>query len=91
MPRNNKKRDPVPDEFESIEKAAEFWETHDLTDYEDIWQNVSFKVNLKKSQRSKVELDPLVADEFTKRARAKRVSLNTLVNRVLKDYINRAA
>ena len=29
------KRDPLPDGFGSYEAAAEFGDTHDLTDYED--------------------------------------------------------
>jgi hypothetical protein len=28
-----KKTDPVPKEFSSYEEAAEFWGTHDTTDY----------------------------------------------------------
>jgi len=31
---NNRKRvDPIPEEFASYEEAAEFWDTHDTTDY----------------------------------------------------------
>ena len=32
---NNKQKqiDPLPDEFSSYEEAAEFWDTHDTTDY----------------------------------------------------------
>ncbi|MBI5304428.1 MAG: hypothetical protein HY868_20010 [Chloroflexi bacterium] len=84
-------RDPTPEEFTSIEQAAEFWETHDLTDYEDVWHEVDFKVNLKHKPGLKVALDPQIANEFTKRARAKRVRVDTLVNRAPKDYLSRAA
>ena len=28
-------RDPMPDEFASREEVAEFWDTHDITDYLD--------------------------------------------------------
>lgn len=30
---NKKKTDPIPDEFGSYEEAAEFWDSHDTTDY----------------------------------------------------------
>jgi hypothetical protein len=91
MPRNNRKRDPIPDEFASIEEAAEFWDTHDLTDYEDIWHEVDFRVDLKRQRHPRVELDPRIANEFAKRARAKRMTLAALVNRVLKDYLKTRA
>jgi hypothetical protein len=28
-----KQTDPLPEEFASYEEAAEFWDTHDTTDY----------------------------------------------------------
>lgn len=30
---NKKKPDRIPDEFGSYEEAAEFWDSHDTTDY----------------------------------------------------------
>lgn len=91
MPKNNKKRDPIPEQFESVDQAAAFWETHDLTDYEDVWHQVDFKVNLRRNPSLQVKIDPQIATEFAKRARAKRTRLDTLVNRVLKDYLKHAA
>ena len=85
--RRNKKRDPIPEQFASIQEAADFWDTHDLTDYEDVWREVKFKVNLKHQH---VKLEPEIADEFDKRARSKKMRLDTFVNRVLKDYLKRA-
>jgi hypothetical protein len=41
------KRDPIPENFASIEEAAEFWETHSLADYWDVTKEVHFDVNLK--------------------------------------------
>lgn len=41
------KRDPLPDDFGSYEAAAEFWDTHDLTDYEDSERDVAnVQINL---------------------------------------------
>ena len=38
---NKKKQiDPIPEEFASYEAAAEFWDTHDTTDYPDAFQTV---------------------------------------------------
>ncbi len=90
MPRSNRKRAQVPEQFATIDEAAEFWETHDLTDYEDIWHEVDFHVNLKRTASPSVELEPQIADEFAKRARAKKMSLDAFVNQVLKEYLKSA-
>ena len=31
--KNSQTRDPLPEEFETFEDLAEFWDTHDVTDY----------------------------------------------------------
>lgn len=33
MAKSKKERDPIPEQFKSIEEAAEFWDSHDLADY----------------------------------------------------------
>jgi hypothetical protein len=35
-----KQVDPIPDEFRSYEEAGEFWDTHDTTDYSNIFRTV---------------------------------------------------
>lgn len=35
MKRPTEQIDPIPEEFASYEEAAEFWDTHDTTDYPD--------------------------------------------------------
>ncbi len=91
MARNNRKRDPIPEEFATIEEAAKFWETHDLTDYEDTWHEVDFHVNLKRPSIPRVELEPQIADEYMKRARVRKMSLDAFVNEVLKEYLKKRA
>lgn len=92
MERNKAHRDPLPEEFRTIEQAAEFWDTHDLTDYEDVWKEVNFEVNVKPSPETSVKLEPQVAKQRAARARAQKVSLQDLTNRVLKEYLqNRPA
>lgn len=46
MPKTKKQRDPVPDRFASIEEFTEFWDTHDITDYPEVWRETDLKVNL---------------------------------------------
>ena len=38
-------RDPMPDEFASRAEVAEFWDTHDFTDYLDELQPITVKLS----------------------------------------------
>ncbi len=38
--------DPLPDEFKSEDEAAEFWDTHSITDYEVFLEPVDLEVDL---------------------------------------------
>jgi hypothetical protein len=37
-------RDPIPEDFESIQRAAEFWDEHDVADYGDLTREAHFEV-----------------------------------------------
>ncbi len=72
----NKNREPIPEQFESIEAAADFWDTHSLADY---WDQVH-KVEIKVRARRRVTLDPDVWKQISRQARIRGVSPETLVN-----------
>jgi hypothetical protein len=40
--------DPIPEEFASYEEAAEFWDTHDTTDYPDAFRTVDVVAEFKR-------------------------------------------
>lgn len=44
MLRSKRVIDPIPDEFETLEEAAEFWDTHDTTDYLEFFEPVEMTV-----------------------------------------------
>lgn len=46
MPRNNMKREPIPKHFRGVEAAAEFWDSHDLTDYWGSTRDAHFRVDV---------------------------------------------
>ncbi len=52
----HKNGDPIPGQFDSIESAADFWDTHSLADYEDQIHQVEIKVCTHRQRR--VTLDP---------------------------------
>lgn len=75
--------DPLPDEFASIEEAAEFWDTHDTVDYEQFTRDVHFDVNLKQRTHL-VGIDGAIYDEVRALAKKKRIPADKLVNRWIK-------
>jgi hypothetical protein len=79
MRKNNKKRDPIPEHFENIEEAAEFWDSHDLADYWDLTKEVEFEVDLQR-RLYLTALEPELAKKLTECARKLGVSTETLIN-----------
>lgn len=77
--RNRKKRDPIPKHFKSIEEAAEFWDSHDLTDYWDLTREAHFEVDIKR-RVFLTALEPQLAKKLTAAAHKQGVSTETLVN-----------
>ena len=45
MNTRKKKRDPIPEHFATLEEAATFWATHDLSDYWDLTEEVEIEVD----------------------------------------------
>lgn len=75
------KRDPIPENFVSIEEAAEFWETHSLADYWDVTKEVHFDVNLKP------RIDEDILQKVEKIASQNGVSAEILINQWLREKI----
>ena len=42
-----KPRSPLPEHFDSLERAAEFWDTNDSADYEEQMTDVEVEVDIK--------------------------------------------
>ena len=90
MPRNKKQRDPLPERFATDEEFEQFWDTHSLADYPDAWREVQFNVMLT-PRKLTVPLEPDLAREIQERARREGVPVKELVNRWLKQQLQRAA
>jgi predicted DNA binding CopG/RHH family protein len=89
--KNKKKHvDPIPDEFASYEEAAEFWDTHDTTDYPEAFKTVEVKTELRK-RHFEVEVEADIMRELQKRAQQKGVPTKRLVNDLLRRQISLAA
>jgi predicted HicB family RNase H-like nuclease len=90
MERNKTKRDSVPTQFKTIDELAKFWDTHDTENYPENWREASVTVRMKIRKYPRIVLDPLVAKKLNRRARAEGVSLNRLVNDLLKETLKQA-
>ena len=73
-----KVKDPLPENFTSIEEAAEFWDTHSLADYWDQTHEVEIEVCA--PRRQWVALAGELTQQVAERARREGISVETLVN-----------
>ena len=90
MAKNKVKHDPIPAKFKTIEDAAEFWDTHSIADYWDLTRPAHFKVNLKQ-RRYLIALEPRMLRRVTRKAEAKGVSTETLINVWITEKLDETA
>ena len=89
MSDKQKQIDPIPEEFASYEEAAEFWDTHDTTDYLDSFETVAVEAELKR-RRYEVEIDEGLMKVLTEQAQKRGIAVSQLVSEMLKDKIRPA-
>ena len=89
---NNKSKsiDPIPEEFSSYEAAAEFWDTHDTTDYLDDFETVPLESELQQ-RHFEVKIDADLMEVLSQQAQKKGVAITQLVNDVLRETLKHAA
>ena len=73
--------------FEDIEEEAEFWDTHDFTDYADESTPVEITVNPEARNWLSLRLDSVEREDLAKRARAIGVDSATLASTWLKERL----
>jgi hypothetical protein len=87
MPNSGKRIDPIPNEFASHEDAAEFWDTHDTTDYPDVFQTVEVEDAVLQRRRYEVEIDEDVIRILREKAQQRNVSISRLVSDILRQQL----
>jgi predicted HicB family RNase H-like nuclease len=90
MSDKQKQIDPIPEEFAGYEEAAEFWDTHDTTDYLDNFETVAVETELKR-RRYEVEIDEELMKVLTEQAQKRGIAVSQLVSEVLKEKIRPTA
>ncbi|MFH1635339.1 MAG: CopG family antitoxin [Chloroflexota bacterium] len=78
MSEENRKKDAIPENFKSIEKAADFWDSHSLADYWD--QTHEVEIDVRAPRRQWIPLASNLAQQTIERARQEGISVETLVN-----------
>lgn len=82
--------DPIPDEFENIQAAADFWDSHSLADYWDQTKDAEFDVHFEGSAVL-IPIEQKLAERLRAVARQQGLSAETLANLWLREHIEQAA
>jgi len=90
MSDKQKQIDALPEEFASYDEAAEFWDTHDTTDYQDSFEPIAVQSQLKR-RRYEVEIDEELMAALTELAQERGVAVSVLVSGMLREKIRPAA
>ena len=79
--------------FGSIEEEAEFWDTHDSTDFEGEWEPVDVEVSPSLRNRFfvRAEVDQTTLRRVRELARAQNLETGDLVRRWIEEGLARAA
>jgi len=73
--------------FENYEEAGDWFDSHDMADYEDIMQPVDFKFDLRKN-RDWVELENDIARDLREQAKRQNIPTRRLVNELLREGLS---
>lgn len=87
MSERSRRVDPIPDEFASYEEAAEFWDTHDTTDYLNSFEDVPVHAELER-RHFEVEVDEDVMKVLSVQAQERGIGVGRLVNEMLREKIH---
>lgn len=82
----NKQINPIPGEFSSYEEAADFWDSHDTTDYPGDFKDVEVQAELK-HRHFEVEMDEDVMDALIKQAKSPGVPASRIANNLLRRQL----
>ena len=79
-------QDPIPEEFDSLEKFWAFWDSHSTADYEDQLEDIEASFNIRSEKIYCLIAQDIVKD-IRKEAKRQGISTETLVNAWLKEKI----
>ena len=72
----------------TLEEMADFWDTHSLADYDEQTYEVEMTFD-PSARRTVVNIEPELMADISQVASARRVSVQTLINVWLRQYVDR--
>ncbi len=86
--KSKRKRDPIPENFRTIEELWDFWDTHSTADYPELLEPIKVSVRLKKRIHLLRVADDLVSP-LRRSARRRGVTPEALVNRWIREGLRK--
>ena len=86
MRNTDKPIDPLPDEFQSLEEAAEFWDTHSITDYEEALEPIDLETDIQR-RHFEIEVDEESFLALRDTARKQQKPVKQLASEILKQKL----
>ncbi len=87
--RSKRKREPIPEEFRTIEELWEFWDGHSTADYPEFLEPVRASIRLKKRSQLLRVADDLVSP-LRLRARRRGITIEAMVNGWIRERLRKA-
>ena len=85
----NRGREVIPENFKTLDEFDEFWSTHSLADYDDLQHEAHFNITLNNDET--VRLKPTLVRALRERAKRRRTTIGSLVNRMLEEKLEETA
>jgi hypothetical protein len=85
-----RRREPLPENFRSLEEFWAFWDSHSTADYEDLMEDVDVHLDIR-SSRIYCAVAKDIVDQLRAQARRQGVSTETLINLWLREKATEAA
>ena len=76
--------EPIPEQFSSYEEAAEFWDSHETTDYLDDFETIPVESQLQQ-RHYEVEIEATLFEILSQEAQNRNITVKTLINNCLKE------
>ncbi len=86
MRNTNRRIGPLPEEFRSDEEAADFWDRHSITDYEEFLEPVEFEADIQR-RHFEIEVDEESFLALRDSARKQRKPVKQLASEILKQKL----
>jgi len=84
-----RRRNPIPENFRTLEELWDFWDTHSTADYPEFLEPVKMMVRLKKRAHLFRVSDDLLSP-LRRRVRRQGITIEALVNRWIRERLRKA-